>query len=329
MTTSWPPSGRTPAWQQDRTSGRGGVGDITFVDFGREFELDVAAGSEVVFVYLPRRLLAERSTDTRKLTRLALAGMLEPPPATTRTPSPNRSLIEHAIVDLVLAVIQSSSLMQRPRRGDGRRQRARVYDFIERDPARSTVHRVQPGSTSAPATSRSSWRVTRSSVYGGRSAVTGSGMASHPGAATACRSARSRPERVHRVEPVSGTSPASSPLRQRAAPTGAARMPIQRSRAQTLDQSVAAARPPSVRPIGVADGLYPSRWIRGSDATCVATRSVIVIPPPGHRSGARWSSQLRKRRTSRRRDAACVRPAHPVRGDLAEHGQSREGAARP
>lgn len=96
----------TVGLEQDRTSSWGAAGDITFVDFGREFDLDIAAGSELVFVYLPRQLLVERSIDARKLTGAvisgsplggALAGMLEPLTRHHPNTHAERSLIEHAI----------------------------------------------------------------------------------------------------------------------------------------------------------------------------------------------------------------------------------------
>ncbi|WP_072751677.1 helix-turn-helix domain-containing protein [Rhodococcus maanshanensis] len=147
--------------EQDRTSARGAAGDLTFVDFGREFELDVAAGSEVVFVYLPRLLLTERSIDTRRLTGAvipgspvgsALAGMLEPLTRHHPNTLAEQSLIEHAIVDLALAVIQPSADEEPAPEEMAVGNRARVYDFIERnftDPTLS-VDRVAAGINVSP-----------------------------------------------------------------------------------------------------------------------------------------------------------------------------------
>ncbi|MFI6432889.1 helix-turn-helix domain-containing protein [Rhodococcus oryzae] len=147
--------------EQDRNSGRGGAGDMTFVDFGREFELDVVAGSEVVFVYLPRRLLSERSIDTRKLTGAiipgspfgtALTGMLEPLTRHHPNTFAEQSLIEHAIVDLALAVIQPLADEEPAPEEMAVGNRARVYDFIERnfmDPTLN-VDRVASGINVSP-----------------------------------------------------------------------------------------------------------------------------------------------------------------------------------
>ncbi|MFD4183862.1 helix-turn-helix domain-containing protein [Rhodococcus sp. NPDC058514] len=146
----------TVGLEQQGISAQCSAGDISFVDFGREFRLDVAAGSECVFVYLPRQLLAERSIDARKLTGAvisgspvgaALVGMLEPLTGHHPNTLAEQSLVERAIADLALAVIAQPADEAPAPEEMAVGNRARVYDFIERhftDPTLN-VDRVAAG----------------------------------------------------------------------------------------------------------------------------------------------------------------------------------------
>ncbi|TQF74148.1 helix-turn-helix domain-containing protein [Rhodococcus spelaei] len=130
----------TAGLEQDRTTILAKAGDVVYVDFGRSFELDLSDRSDVAFIYLPRTLLAAKSLDPRNLSGtvlsgsplgVALAGLLEPLTAHEPTSSAEISLIEHAVVDLALAVVRQSS----DRAGDPgdmtMGNRARVHRFIE------------------------------------------------------------------------------------------------------------------------------------------------------------------------------------------------------
>lgn len=141
--------------EQNQMVHRAGAGDAVCVDFGRRLLLDIAAGTDLMFIYLPRPVVLSRSVDPRRLggavlpdspVTAALAGVLEPL-TTRRGQVEEAALIEHAVVDLSLAVLRAAhSDDLRP--GDGAAGlRTRVYEFIERnftDPA-LTVDRVAAG----------------------------------------------------------------------------------------------------------------------------------------------------------------------------------------
>ncbi|MFE3289666.1 helix-turn-helix domain-containing protein [Rhodococcus sp. NPDC059234] len=142
--------------EQDRATVHARAGDVVYVDFGRGFELDLSDHSDMAFVYLPRTLLAAKSLDPRILDGavvsgsplgVALAGLLEPLTAHEPTSAIESSLIEHAVVDIALAVIRQPSDREPDPHDMTMGNRARVHRFIEKnfaDPALN-VDRVAAG----------------------------------------------------------------------------------------------------------------------------------------------------------------------------------------
>ena len=101
-----------------------------------------------------------------------------------------------------------------------------------------------------------------------------------------------------------------------------------RGRAARRGPRAPARRPARLAPMVLAEGPYPTRWIRGSRTARVPSTR---MPPPGSRSrsGARWSMAARKpvahRMTSASTVAAVV-PGHAARSDPVEHRQPVEHA---
>lgn len=141
--------------EQNQVIHHAGPGDAVCVDFGCSLFLDIADGSDLAFVYLPRSVVLSRSVDRRRIagavltdspTVAALAGVLEPL-TTSRARVEQASLIAHAVTDLALAVLRAAHPSD-ARPDDGATDlRSRVYEFIERnftDPT-LTVERVAAG----------------------------------------------------------------------------------------------------------------------------------------------------------------------------------------
>lgn len=141
--------------EQNTMINRASAGDALCVDFGCALALDIADGSDLVFVYLPRSVLRSRSVDTRGLAgavltdspiAAALAGMLEPL-AAAGTEADDAALLEHAVVDLASAVLRAAGSTAAGPDDAAQVLRSRVYDFIERhftDPTLG-VERVAAG----------------------------------------------------------------------------------------------------------------------------------------------------------------------------------------
>ncbi|MFF0818589.1 helix-turn-helix domain-containing protein [Rhodococcus sp. NPDC003318] len=130
------------------------AGDVVCVDFGRGLVLDIAEDTELVFVYLPRAAVLARFFDPGRLAGAvlsnsvvgaALAGVLDPL-TTAGAAVDDVALVEHAVVDLALAVLREVCPVDATPDATGG-LRSRVYEYIERhftDPTLS-VERVAAG----------------------------------------------------------------------------------------------------------------------------------------------------------------------------------------
>lgn len=114
-------------------------GDAVCVDFGRGLVLDIAEGTDMVFVYLPRAAVLARLFDPGRLAGVvlsnsvvgaALAGVLEPLTAGAGSVD-DVSLVEHAVVDLAMAVLREACPVGVTSEGTSG-LRSRVYEYIER-----------------------------------------------------------------------------------------------------------------------------------------------------------------------------------------------------
>ncbi|MFD4469644.1 helix-turn-helix domain-containing protein [Rhodococcus sp. NPDC058505] len=132
--------------EQNQSVHRVNEGDALCVDFGRPLAIDIAEGSDLVFAYLPRPLVLSRSVDPRRfggaalpgsVTGAVLAGMLGP--LTARRMHPGEvALIEHAVVDLAVAVLREAHPFRGQPEDGASGLRSRVHEVIEQnftDPA--------------------------------------------------------------------------------------------------------------------------------------------------------------------------------------------------
>ncbi|MGW4477094.1 helix-turn-helix domain-containing protein [Rhodococcus triatomae] len=139
--------------EQDHRLHAARTGDVVCVDFGRGLVLEIADGTELVFVYLPRAAVLARYFDPGRLAGAvlshsvageALAGVLDPL-VSRGAAVEDVALVEHAVVDLALAVLREACPVDTAPEPAG--LRARVYEYIERhftDPTLS-VERVAAG----------------------------------------------------------------------------------------------------------------------------------------------------------------------------------------
>ncbi|MFC9787085.1 helix-turn-helix domain-containing protein [Rhodococcus sp. NPDC127528] len=128
--------------EQNRVGARAVAGEVTFADFAAPFEVGLSRRGDYVFVYLPHALLASRSVDSRALVGAtvaasplceALAAVLAQFAATDlcRPGAVETTLLEHAIVDLCLAVIRQATDRSQVHDESGARNRARAREFVD------------------------------------------------------------------------------------------------------------------------------------------------------------------------------------------------------
>lgn len=135
--------------EQRRTRCRLRTGEAAFVDFAAPFEVMFSGRGDYVSAYLPHATLAARSVDVR-----SLAGVVMPAEPLTvllgavleqfseidlcTDDSADVALVEHAVVDLCLAVIRRAQGRCPDAESAVSRNRARAVEFVENnytDPA--------------------------------------------------------------------------------------------------------------------------------------------------------------------------------------------------
>ncbi|WP_152447795.1 helix-turn-helix domain-containing protein [Rhodococcus triatomae] len=128
--------------EQQQTRWRLAAGEMGVVDFGDAFEVALAGRGDYLLVHLPRAVLTARSVDAT-----ALAGVAVPDGPLTRTlrgaigefaesdlGSGDRmeaALVEHAMVDLAVAVIRTASGRSVDAAASAPRNRVRAIEFVE------------------------------------------------------------------------------------------------------------------------------------------------------------------------------------------------------
>lgn len=154
---------RTPEWLADDHSGylsllvvrsgdalieqhgarcRVSAGGVAFVDFAAPFAVALSGRGDYVFAYLPHAALVARSVDVRALAGAALpaepltgllGGVLEQFAESDLCPagSAELALVEHAVLDLCLAVIRQAQGRGADADATGARNRARAVEFVE------------------------------------------------------------------------------------------------------------------------------------------------------------------------------------------------------
>ncbi|TQF74926.1 helix-turn-helix domain-containing protein [Rhodococcus spelaei] len=128
--------------EQNRAGARASAGEVTFADFAAPFEVGLSRRGDYVFIYLPHVLLTSRSVDSRALvgatvaasplcealavvlTQFVASDLCKPGAAET-------TLIEHAIVDLCLAVIRQATDRSPVHDETGTQNRARAREFVD------------------------------------------------------------------------------------------------------------------------------------------------------------------------------------------------------
>ncbi|MFF0818006.1 helix-turn-helix transcriptional regulator [Rhodococcus sp. NPDC003318] len=120
----------------------GAAGEVAFVDFAAPFAVALPGRGDYVFAYLPHVALTARSVDVRVLVGCALpaepltvllGGVLEQFAESDLCPagSAELALVEHAVLDLCLAVIRQAQGRTAKSGAIGNRNRARAVEFVE------------------------------------------------------------------------------------------------------------------------------------------------------------------------------------------------------
>ncbi|WP_345346243.1 helix-turn-helix domain-containing protein [Rhodococcus olei] len=149
--------------EQQRARRRVEVGEAAFVNFAAPFTVSLSGRGDYVFAYVPHAILAARSVDVR-----ALAGAVVPAEPLTSIlgavleqfaeadlrpgASAEVALLEHAVVDLCVAVIRQAQGSSGEADAVRSRNRARALEFVENnftDPT-LTVARVAAAMNVSP-----------------------------------------------------------------------------------------------------------------------------------------------------------------------------------
>lgn len=128
--------------EQRRSRFRLCAGEAAFVDFAAPFEVRLSGSGDYVFAYLPHATLAARSVDVRALAGVVvpaepltvlLGAVLEQFSEVDLCPgdSADVALVEHAVVDLCLAVIRQAQGRNVQAGAAVVRNRARAVEFVE------------------------------------------------------------------------------------------------------------------------------------------------------------------------------------------------------
>ena len=128
--------------EQQQICWRVGSGELGFLDFGETFDVALAGRGDYLFAYLPRAVLAARSVDAG-----ALAGAVVGDGPLTRMlrgvlgqfaesdlgagESSELALVEHAVVDLCVALIRAASGRAADSAASGNLNRSRAIEFVE------------------------------------------------------------------------------------------------------------------------------------------------------------------------------------------------------
>lgn len=126
------------------------AGDAVFVDFAAPFEVTYSGRGDHVFAYLPRATLTARSVDVRALAgavvpaeplTLLLGAVLEQFSEIDLCPDDpaDTVLVEHAVVDLCLAVIRRAQQRGADSESMASRNRTRVVEFVENNYTDATL----------------------------------------------------------------------------------------------------------------------------------------------------------------------------------------------